>query len=186
MTTTAVNTEIEAKFFVCAEGQTFEETFGLLDKLYDLGFVQTASLDQKDTYFQHTIKLGLTEHSKTYLRVRTNDGVSSTAMHYKQSDYKWTEIETGVADGDKLRLMYQNLGMAIDIEVHKLRQVFKSDSAPNVEIVFDHLVGVGYFLEIEAPSLEVLWQYANALGLTQEQADLIKDKSYADLVKESK
>ena len=183
---TSVNTEIEAKFFVCAEDKSFGETFSILDKVLELGFIQTASLDQKDTYFLHTIKQGLTKHSKTYLRVRTNDGVSSTAMHYKQSDYKWTEIETGVVDGDKLRLLYQNLGMEIDVEVHKLRQVFKSENAPGVEIVFDHLASVGYFLEIEAPSLEILWQYASGLGLTQEQADVIKDKSYADLVKEAK
>lgn len=175
------NTEIEAKFQLEVSQLDAIKSF-----LTSLSFQLINTLDQKDTYFIHKIRDGLSPHPKTYLRVRTNDGVSSTAMHYKNGDYNWTEIETKVADGDQVRLIYNNLGYDVDVEVHKLREVYTSLNEEAVEIVIDKLVGVGYFLEIEAPSLDKLWEVANTLNLKKEQADKIKDKSYADLVKEAK
>lgn len=175
------NTEIEVKFQL-KESQIEE----IKTNIISLNFNLVKTLDQKDTYFIHKVKEGLSFHSKTYLRVRTNDGVSSTAMHYKNKDYEWTEIETKVEDGDQVRLIYSNLGFDVDVEVHKLREVYVNSAMQNVEVVLDKLGGVGFFLEIEADNLDAVWSLAEKLNLTKEQAESIKDKSYADLVKENR
>jgi predicted adenylyl cyclase CyaB len=174
-----MSTEIEVKFQLDDKQITC-----IQDNLSSLGFYLVEEFDQRDTYFIHSVISGLSSHPKTYLRVRTNDGVSSTAQHYKNEDYQWTELETVVENGDTLRQIYQNLGMPVDLEVHKLRKVYVSETLTTTEIVVDRLVGVGVFLEIESDSLETIWELANNLGLTKEQADKIKDKSYADLVRE--
>jgi predicted adenylyl cyclase CyaB len=175
-------TEIEAKFPLDAANVDSS-----VETLESLGFKSTKVLYEKDTYYVHTVKPEVNPLGKTYLRVRTKNEVSSTAMHYQvqgQVDYEWVELETKVADGDKLRAIYNNL-FEIASEVSKApRNVFTSDSYPDYEIVLDYIENLGYFIEVEAPSLDQLWELSSKLGLTKELADTIKGKAYPDLLKE--
>jgi predicted adenylyl cyclase CyaB len=179
---TSQNIEIEAKFPLY-----LEEISVILDKLTNFGFKLVSTLYEKDTYYIHTVKPKVNPLGKTYLRVRTKNGVSSTAMHYQiqgQEDYEWVELETKVEDGDKLRTIYNNL-FNIDNEVSKApREVYTSNEYPNYEIVLDNIENLGWFIEIEAPSLNQLWDLASKLGLNKELADSIKGKAYPDLLKE--
>lgn len=179
----ANNTEIEAKFPL--DKSAVDST---IETLEALGFKSAKLLYEKDTYYIHQVKPEVNPLGKTYLRVRTKNGVSSTAMHYQvqgQKDYVWVELETKVDDGDKLRAIYNNL-FKVDSEVSKApRNVFLSDSFPYYEIVVDYIENLGYFIEIEAPSLEQLWSLASKLGLSKELADTIKGKAYPDLLKEA-
>lgn len=178
------NTEIEAKFPLSTSEIDFT-----VETLESLGFKSTKLLYEKDTYYIHTVRPEVNPLGKTYLRVRTKNGVSSTAMHYQkqgQVDYEWVELETNVVDGDKLRTIYGNL-FEIDSEVSKApRNMFTSDSYPGYEVVIDYIENLGYFIEVEAPSLDQLWELSGKLGLTKELADTIKGKAYPDLLKEAK
>lgn len=176
------NTEIEAKFPL-----NITNVDSTVETLQELGFKSTTLLYEKDTYYIHQVKSEVNPLGKTYLRVRTKNGVSSTAMHYQiqgQVDYEWVELETKVEDGDKLRAIYSNL-FEVDSEVSKApRNVFLSDSHLGYEIVIDYIENLGYFIEVEAPSLDQLWELSNKLGLAKELADSIKGKAYPDLLKE--
>lgn len=176
------NTEIEAKFPLDKANVD-----SIVETLNELEFKSTKILYEKDTYYVHTVRPEVNPLGKTYLRVRTKNNVSSTAMHYQvqgQVDYEWVELETAVMNGDTLRTIYGNL-FEVDSEVSKApRKVFTSEEYSGYEIVIDYIENLGYFIEVEAPSLEQLWELSNKLGLTKELADTIKGKAYPDLLKE--
>lgn len=165
--------EREAKFII-------RDPNSVATELLKLGFVSTGRHDQKDTYYLHPTRPGLSFHP-TYLRVRTHDGKSSTAMHHKLASFEWVEDETTVGDGDTIRQIYHNLGFDIDVEVHKIRTSFELQG---IEAVLDEVIGLGSFLEIEASELEVVFEIAQKLGLSRADAEVLEGKSYADLVRE--
>ena len=167
--------EIEAKFKV-------EDVTELIEEIEKLGAEKISVSVQRDTYFIHSVKKNL-EGKPTYLRVRTTDGKSFSAMHYKIEEYKWEEIETPVGDGDKVRQIYSNLGFSVDVEVVKNRQTWK---IPEGEIVIDSVEGLGVFVEIEVDSKETLFKYCDKLGFKYGSEDPLEGKAYPDLVREAK
>lgn len=77
------------------------------------------------------------------------------------------ESETEVGDFEAARRILAGLGYEVWLEVEKHRVAYALDSLPGVHFVFDRHVGahagVPEYLEIEAPSPELLRE---ALGLT--------------------
>jgi adenylate cyclase, class 2 len=167
-------TEIEAKFKV----ENIEE---IKQKIATLGAVLKGTKQQKDTYYKHPVRKEL-QGQPTYLRIRTTEGKSKTAMHYKLKDYEWEELETSLEDGDILRKIFENLGFAVDVEIVKKRETWE---IPDGEIVLDDVEGLGNFMEIEVNSKEALESYCDKLGLDLKNNKL-QDISYADLLKAKK
>ncbi|MEO5927698.1 MAG: class IV adenylate cyclase [Patescibacteria group bacterium] len=166
------NVECEAKFRVI-------ELSSVERRLVDANFSFNREEDQRDTYFKHPTRAGLSSFP-TYLRVRTYGARSSIAMHHKLANFKWAEDETSVTDGDVVRRIYENLGFDIDVEVHKLRRYFKRGE---MEVVLDDVKGLGTFIEIEGPSVDAVFECAASLGFLRADAEALEGKSYADLVR---
>jgi len=169
--------EIEAKFKI-----TDEQIGEIIKIIEDLGGKFQYDLNQKDTYFKHTIHPDIKTDCPTYLRVRTSNDKSYIAMHYKVNDYKWEEIETLIEDGEKMRQIYKNLNFEIDVEVCKKRKVFMIE---NTEIVIDDVKNCGLFIEIETTDIDTLYKYCDIFKFEYGNKDEYKDLSYADLVRKS-
>ena len=167
--------EIEAKFKI-------EDVDLIRKKIIALGAALHSKKHQVDIYFNHSKSKEL-ENVPSYLRIRTVDGLSKIAMHYKKEAYRWEEIEFSIEDGDKMKKLFKNLGFDIDVEVDKIRETFNLE---NAEIVIDEVKHVGYFLEVEAKSKEILFKYCTLLGFRYGNNDPLEGKSYADLVREAR
>ena len=164
-------TEIEAKFKI-------DNVDEIKQKVKLLGAVLKGTKQQIDTYYNHPVKKEF-QGQPTYLRIRTTDGKSKTAMHYKLKNYEWEELETSLEDGDILRKIFENLGFSVDVEIVKKRETWE---VPNGEIVLDAVDGLGNFMEIEVDSKEKLEHYCDKLELDLKNNKL-QDTSYADLLK---
>jgi predicted adenylyl cyclase CyaB len=101
-------------------------------------------------------------------------------MHHKLANFKWIEDETSVSDGDAVRRIYENLGFDVDVEVHKLRRYFRRGE---MEAVLDEVRGLGTFIEIEGPSVNMVFECAATLGFSRADAESLEGRSYADLVR---
>ena len=167
--------QIEAKFRV-GDVEAIREAIRQLSPLSKtIGF-------ERDTYFIHSKAPGLKD-TRTFLRVRSADTGSSTAMHCRISDYEWEEIETNVGDGDIIRAIYTNLGFVVDVEVVKQRETYV---LPDAEFLLDTVEGLGTFVEIEANSKISLNKYCDYFGFRLAGEDPFAGLSYADLVRATK
>jgi predicted adenylyl cyclase CyaB len=165
--------EIEAEFKI-------DNLELIRNKILTLDIKSTNAQNQTDTYFAHTKSKDL-ENTPTYLRIRTVNNKSKIAMHIKQEAYRWEELEFEIEDPIKLKQIFLNLGFKIDITVEKQRETFFLE---NAEILIDNVKHAGLFLEIEAQSKPILFDYCNLLGLEYGDKDPLEGKSYADLVRE--
>ena len=137
---------------------------------------------QVDTYYKHSVKDELKDR-KTYLRVREEKGGKYIAMHYRNDNKDWIELESSIEKPEIFKQIFNNLGFEIDVIVDKTRKVYKKD---DTEFEIDYVEGVGYFLEIESDTKENLNKYIKLLGLAKKQIDEFDNISYADMIKDSK
>lgn len=137
---------------------------------------------QVDTYYKHPVKDELKDR-KTYLRVREEKGGKYVAMHYRNNNRDWVELESSVEKPEIFKQIFNNLDFEIDVIVDKTRKVYKKDGT---EFEIDYIEGLGYFLEIEADTKENLNKYIKLFDLTKEQLEEFDSISYADMMRNNK
>jgi adenylate cyclase class 2 len=138
-------TEVEKKF-------TLSDPAPLKARLAELGVRPSAPVRQVDTYYNapHRDFLG-TEVVSEWLRIRT-DGCGGS-LNFKRfhpveavAKTHADEFETGVDDVEAVRRLLAALDFRPLVTVEKTRVAYR---LPDVEVVFDHVVGAGDFVELE-------------------------------------
>ena len=137
--------EVEKKF-------TAPDAAALKAKLEELGAKPSPHTRQVDAYYNapHRDFLAPVAISE-WLRIRTEERGSSVnfkVWHPVDAITKThaDEYETKVDDPEAIRRMFEALGFTPLVTVDKTREEWK---LPTVEVVFDHLAGVGDFVEFE-------------------------------------
>ncbi len=127
---------------------------GIKTELLEKGFRETASIQERDTYFDN--RQGEIRANDEALRVReTKDrmtGKSRAQINFKGKKLDTCtmtreELETGVEDGEVCRNILQAIGyLPADPEVIKDRTVLRKEP---VTVCLDRVHGLGEFLELE-------------------------------------
>ena len=127
---------------------------GIKTELLEKGFRETASIQERDTYFDNW--KGEIRANDKALRVReTKDrmtGKSRAQINFKGKKLDTCtmtreELETGVEDGEVCRNILQAIGyLPADPEVIKDRTVLRKEP---VTVCLDRVHGLGEFLELE-------------------------------------
>lgn len=156
--------EVEKKF-------TLSDPDALKAKLDALGAKPNEPTRQVDAYYNAPHRDFLApEAISEWLRVRTEDRGSSVnfkrwhpigALVKTHAD----EYETRVEDVEAIRRLLEALDFTPLVTVDKTREEWK---LPEVEIVFDHVVGAGDFVEFEFKG-----DAANVKDATKQLEDLI-------------
>ncbi|MEN8127999.1 MAG: class IV adenylate cyclase [Planctomycetota bacterium] len=155
--------EIEAKIKVPALD-------GFDGKLKELGAEFLHTVEQSDTYFTDTG--GQLRESGCALRIRQQviDNESSALITFKgpRQDGKFKsriEYETGVADVEMTKKIFDSLGYHGRIVVEKERRMWSLDGC---EICLDELPYLGCFVEVEGPDETVITGVLEKLNLHDE------------------
>lgn len=110
------------------------------------------------------------------LRLRSEGGVVilNHKAHVAEGEMKVKEeLETAVGDFETARRILTGLGYEVWLEIEKHRLAFECDALPGVHFVFDSHLGahayVPEYLEVEAPTPELLRASVETAGFTMEQ-----------------
>lgn len=137
--------EVEKKF-------TLPDPDALRARLGELGVRPSAPVRQVDAYYnaphRDFLESGVISE---WLRIRTEDGggsVNFKRFHPVESATKThaDEYETRVDDVEAVRRLLEALDFRPLVTVEKTREAYR---LPAVEVVFDHVVGAGDFVEFE-------------------------------------
>ncbi len=90
--------------------------------------------------------------TKEYLRVREDETSNEIGYHLchfdKDGSLSYTEEwETEIGDAETMKELFEKIGMVKKVVVDKRRKVFEYNG---LELVLDHIEGLGHFLEVEA------------------------------------
>lgn len=135
--------------------------------------------NQIDTYYKHTKKQEL-QGKNTYLRIREEKDNKYIAMHFKNNNNDWVELETQIEKPEIMKQIFNNIDFKIDAIVNKTRKVYKKD---NTEFEIDYIEGLGYFLEIESDTKENLNKYIKIFNLTEKQINEFENIAYVDMIR---
>ena len=154
------NREIEAKFPI-------DSINDYLPKIDAAGAVC-----EQPTRFERNLRFddknGILSQTSQVLRLRDNGG--EAILTYKSDKDSTTglanreEIETGVEDFDRTRLILERLGFEIVFIYEKFRSIY---SLGQTGIFVDH-TPIGDFIEIEGPDEETIRRTAEKIGLEWE------------------
>jgi adenylate cyclase, class 2 len=137
--------EIEKKFALLDPGK-------LRSRLEQLGARPSEPVRQVDSYYNAPHRDFLVpDVISEWLRIRTEDrggSVNFKRWHPVEALTKThaDEYETGVDDVEAVRRLLEALDFRPLVVVEKTRETFR---LPEVEVVFDHVVGAGEFVEFE-------------------------------------
>lgn len=138
---------------------------------------------EEDHYFNHPCRDF--KETDEALRIRKDsEGVTVTYKGKKIDKETKTreEIKIKVDNFDRARMMLEKLGFRESGVVVKRRKIFRDEE---ITICFDHVDGLGYFIEFEIESEDVekskekLFRYAETLGFDRGKS--IR-KSYLEMV----
>ena len=169
------NREIEVKFSILSVD-------GLADTIRETGAVCVQPV-QFERNLRFDDKQGTLTENRKVLRLRSNGGASvltwksDSASTEELADRE--EIETGVEDFDRMKLILERLGYRTFFIYEKYRSIY---SLRETGIFLDH-TPIGDFVEIEGPDEEAIRETAEELGLCW---DLRIGKGYRDLFKKWK
>ena len=172
--------EMEIKF-KCNDLESVKE------RAVRLGFSLKRSEHQRDTYY--IVNRKSKEGTRDYLRIREDllNGELSLDYHRVISLLETDETEARIYDFGSMKSILNSLGYKIECIVDKQRECYSMGSA---SIVFDKVVGLGNFVEIEIngePTEEnkhILEEIVGKLGMNEK--DRIIKKGYPDLLLESR
>lgn len=169
-----MNTEIERKYPVLDYSKSKEKVLSLP------GIEHGGTKHGIDIYFVVPQKVEKTK----YLRVRFANGApekeAELAYHEVVNNDTTNEWETKVSNGAIAQEIFLKLGFSVDVSVDKKRETYSNSE---VEIVLDQVDGLGCFIEIEAPNVEILNKYEGGLGL--DGVTPISGAGYPDLLRDA-
>lgn len=116
-----------------------------------------------------------------YLRIREQDDNVELDFHIATSDTHTEEWETEIKSASVMSVILQYLDYKVDVVIDKIRKTYIYKSS---EIVVDKVKDLGFFLEIESPSIEELTEIAKELSLKESQ--VIRGSGYSDLLRKVK
>jgi len=164
-----MNTEIERKYKITDYEQ-------IKDKLLKLGAKFVSKKESKDTYFVIPQEVKNTR----YLRIRSSNEKGGTlAYHEVLNDFETKEFEVEVSDNIATETIFKKLSFMVDVIVEKVREKFNFE---DYEIVLDEVTNLGYFIELEATSIDKLESLAKKLEL--DKNTIISGAGYPDLLRE--
>jgi len=140
--------EVEVKYPV-------HDLDSLRQSLDELGAVYTDSLEQEDLYFGHPLRdFASTDEAFRIRRTDDRNGMTYKGPLLDQETKSRQEIEVELGDGAeqsrKMQVILERLGFRVVHCVKKTREVYHlSGEDRNVEIVIDHVDGLGTYIELE-------------------------------------
>ncbi len=156
-------------------------------KILDFGFKFKKEIFQDDYYFSPPHKK-FAGTKKYYLRLRRKpDGTAVFAYHVVINNLQTKELELVCDSFIILKTILTKLDFKLDCVVKKHRQVFV-DKKNNFELVFDKVIGLGYFMEIEyvgkitKATNQKFQELVDYLGLKKSQ--IVSGCGYSDLLME--
>jgi predicted adenylyl cyclase CyaB len=138
-------------------------------------------MDQRDEYYD-TAKEELRNQDLS-LRVRRVDGtvmiaIKSPRVFLTPTIHDRIELEFTAADAGEVTSKIAHYGLRATAITEKRRWSFQNDDS---KILIDLLPFIGYFVEIEAPTVERINEVVLILGLTKEQG---VNRNYSELLEE--
>ena len=128
------------------------------DRLEALGADPLGTVEQVDTYYGHPVReFAETDEALRIRRETREDGDGATRITYKgplvEADSKTRlEHETGVADGETMAAILEELGFEPVETVEKTRERFRVD---DYVVTLDSVADLGEFLEVETEARDV-------------------------------
>jgi len=152
-------------------------------RLEGLNAVHRGEVEQSDTYFTHPCRdFGVTDEA---LRIRAQGGLLTLYYKGPKLDHETKtreEIAAPLSDPAAMRTILQRLGFKEFAVVDKTRDIYDLDG---VEVVLDHIVGLGDYVELEVQGEDIekgkaaLYNVMASLGLEGSER-----RSYLELLLE--
>ncbi|MCG6154694.1 class IV adenylate cyclase [Rubinisphaera margarita] len=132
----------------------------LRQSLDGLGAVCEDSVEQEDLYFGHPLRdFASTDEAFRIRRTDNRNGMTYKGPLLDQETKSRQEVEVDLGDGveqnRKMQVILEQLGFSVVHCVKKSREIYHlPDEDREVEIVIDHVDGLGTYVELECVSEE--------------------------------
>ncbi len=156
----------------------------VMDVIKKKDFVFNGENHQVDTYFSTPNK---EDFKDKYLRVRQDliNNRASIDFHIVKNDLATEEFESDVDKAEIMIHILKEVGMQILCIVDKKRIIYQNNK---ISIIFDHVKGLGDFIEIEVQTdnegyaKDIINNLFLEFGISS--SDIIAGKGYPDLILE--
>ena len=148
----------------------------LKKKLKNLGAEDLGADYFKEILFYHSDPK-ISDEKRRFIRIRqTKNGAKMTLKHRTEHhEISTKEIEFGIDDAEKARMLLEESGWKLERFVEKKRHSFKLGK---VEVDIDLFPQAPYYVELEGESEEDLKEAAKALDLDWKNVELRDGKAF--------